>query len=144
MASQVVNEVIRQASILHAPPGDTVRAASLAMTQNRCGSILVIEDGCLLGIFTERDALNRVLACGRDPDRTRLDEVMTVAPDTIDADAPVSEAIRQMDQFGYSHLPVLDRGRLRGVISIRDLSRNDGVDAQLHLEEWYALAERIW
>ncbi|HET6469491.1 MAG TPA: CBS domain-containing protein [Geminicoccaceae bacterium] len=144
MAERPVREIMRRDEIVTAPARETVRTAARAMAAHRCGSVLVVDDDQLVGIFTERDAISRVLAAGRDPDRTPLGEVMTAEPDTIDAAAPVKEAIRRMDEFGYRHLPVMERGRLAGVISSRDLPCMDLVVMEPELEARHALAERIW
>jgi CBS domain-containing protein len=144
MSERPVREIIRNGNVLTASPNDTVRWASRAMTEHRCGSILIVERGKLVGIFTERDALNRVLAAGLDPDRTPLRAVMTAEPDTIEAEAPVKEAIRRMDEFGYRHLPVMDDGRLAGVISSRDLPWTDIAGMQPELDVRHTLAERLW
>ena len=98
----------------------------------------------LCGIFTERDLLTRVVAAGLDPPTTRLGDVMTADPDTIEASAPIIEAIRRMDEFCYRHMPVLERGRLIGVVSWRDLPYEDRARIQPELEQRHTLAERMW
>lgn len=143
MSDRSIRELIRHPEPLTATPATTVQAASRAMTDACCGSILVVDAGGLIGIFTERDALNRVLAPGLDAAKVKLAEVMTASPDTIEATAPVSEAIRRMDEFGYRHLPVTDDGRLIGVISIRDLSFTDVAGMQPELDQRHVLTERL-
>ena len=110
MARRTVREMIERDRLVSAGPRTTVRRPPAAMAAGRCGSVLVVEDGRLLGIFTERDLLNRIAAAGKDLDRTHLAEVMTKDPDTIGADEPVIAAIRKMDEFSYRYLPVLDGG----------------------------------
>ncbi|MGQ0664405.1 MAG: CBS domain-containing protein [Pseudomonadota bacterium] len=102
----------------------TVREAATLMDRRRVGAVLVVEGGRLIGIFTERDAITRVVAAGRDPDRTRLREVMTADPDTVSADDPASHALRMMSDRGYRHLPVVAGERLVGIVSVRDLYRS--------------------
>jgi CBS domain-containing protein len=114
------------------------------MAEHACSSILICEGDKLEGIFTERDLLVRVVAAGLDPDQVKLGQVMTPDPDTIDGKEPVIEAIRRMDEFSYRHLPVVDGGKVLGVVSLRDLSFDDIADAQPELDQRHAIAERMW
>jgi CBS domain-containing protein len=108
MRQRTVRDIMSCVGICQRPPRASVREACRLMAEHRCGSVLVVESGRLLGIFTEGDAMERVFACGRDPDRTPLAEVMTGEPDTIAPDAPVEDVIRRMDGFGDRHLPGVD------------------------------------
>jgi len=143
MPRRTVREMIERDRLVGAGPEMTVREAAGLMAEGRCGSVLVLEEGRLLGIFTERDLLNRVVGAGRDPGRTHLAEVMTGDPDTIGADEPVIEAIRKMDEFSYRYLPVLDGGRVIGVISTRHLPFSEVVAMAGELEQRHRLAERM-
>jgi CBS domain-containing protein len=144
MATRPVRELIERDQLVRATPSDSVRTAARRMVEQRCGSILVMEGEQLVGIFTERDLLNRVAAAARDLDQTTLGEVMTRDPDTIAADAPVKEAIRRMDEFSYRYLPVIEAGRVIGVISTRHLPFAEVLGMQWELEERHRLAERMW
>ena len=144
MAKRLVREIIQRDRPLVGRPEDTVQAAAEEMAEHRCGSVLVVEGGRLVGIFTTRDAVERVFACGRDPQRTRLAEVMTGEPETIGPQHSVDEAIRRMDEFGYRHLPVIEAERVVGVLSIRDLSIEDLAAMHAELESRRAIAERAW
>jgi CBS domain-containing protein len=139
-----VRELIERDCLVRAGPDDMVRAAVRSMAEHVCGSILVMEGERLVGIFTERDLLMRVTAAGLDLDRTKLRQVMTRDPDTIDADAPVREAIRRMDEFSYRYLPVIEDGRVIGVVSTRHLPFGAVACMQDELEQRHALAERMW
>ena len=75
-----------------------------------------------------------MVAAGLEPPKTRIGDVMTADPDTIEGSAPVVEAIRRMDEFSYRHLPVIEHGRLIGVISWRDLPREERQLMQPELE----------
>jgi CBS domain-containing protein len=125
-------------------PDMSVRQAAEMMADQRCGCILVMEDDRLLGIFTERDLLMRVAARGLDLDTVTLGEVMTKEPDTIGANEPVAEAIRRMDEFSYRYLPVIDNGRIVGVLSTRHLPFGEVLGMQWELDERHAVAERLW
>lgn len=144
MPQRPISAIIARAEIVAGRPDETVRTAARRMTEAKCGSILILEGQRLLGIFTERDLLCRVVAAGLDVERTTLAQVMTGDPDTIEADAPVAEAIRRMDEFGYRHLPVMVDGKPVGVVSIRDLPFADLAAMQPELEDRHVLAERIW
>ncbi|MBK8210566.1 MAG: CBS domain-containing protein [Rhodospirillales bacterium] len=84
-------------------------------------AVPVVEGRHLIGIFTERDVLTRVIALGRDVDRTRLEEVMTRRPETVSVECPMLEALEVMLEGGFRHLPVMADGAVIGVISIRDI-----------------------
>lgn len=120
MERRIVPDVIGRQQLVMLTSSATVREAAICMSERQVGAVLVTRDGALEGIFTERDLLHRVVAPGRDPDATRLVEVMTKNPDTVDADAYAIEALSCMNERGYRHLPVLDNGRLVGIVSRRD------------------------
>jgi CBS domain-containing protein len=144
MPKRPVREIIERDQLVAAAPDTTVAAAVATMAEHRCGSIVVIENEQVAGIFTERDLMLRVVAKGLDPKATPVGKVMTKKPDTIDADAPVADAIRAMDEFSYRYLPVLDGGRCIGVISTRHLPFSDVLDMKDELEARHGLAERMW
>ena len=144
MATRRVREIINRDRPLIGRPDDTVQAAAARMTECCCGSILVCDGDRLRGIFTERDLLARVVAAGRDPARTPLAEVMTPDPDTIGGGEPVAEAVRRMDEGCYRHLPVLEGGRIVGVVSLRDVPLSVLARLEPELEQRHALVERLW
>ena len=110
----------------------TVAAAARLMKQNRIGALLVVDGGRLAGIFTERDALFRVVAEGRDPSVTRISEVMTRNPRTIEADRPFGHALHLMYEGGFRHVPVVEDTRPIGMVSARDAL---GPDLQQFIED---------
>lgn len=102
-------------------PGTSVREAIEAMRRERRGCVLICEEGHLVGIFTERDVLKRVLAAGVNLDAP-VSTVMTAAPVTTMAAESVGGVIRKMLGGGHRHLPVLDeRGVPVGVLSVKGL-----------------------
>jgi CBS domain-containing protein len=119
----------------------TVAAAARLMKERRVGAILVLKEGKLAGIFTERDALFRVIAEGRDPAGTRIAEVMTANPRTITPDRPFGHALHLMYEGGFRHVPVVDDGRPLGVVSSRDALGPDlkqfiaDLDTRTHIGE---------
>ncbi len=144
MARTPVRQIIQRDTLVSTAPTTTVKAAADEMARHRCGSIVVMEDEAVVGIFTERDLLLRVIHAGLDPAGTTVAEVMTQGPDTIDAEAPVADAIRAMDEFSYRYLPVMEDGRCIGVVSTRHLPFSTVVGMEWELEERHSLAERIW
>jgi CBS domain-containing protein len=90
------------------------------MLRHGVGAVLVVEDGSLLGIFTERDAVFRVLAAGRDAHAVRVGEVMTPQPVTVGPEASFGHAMLLMHERGFRHVPVVEDGRLVGIVSARD------------------------
>jgi CBS domain-containing protein len=140
---RTVGELIERDAVLTAGPAMTVAEAARRMAQAACGSILIVRGDDLVGIFTERDLLVRVVGAGRDPAAVVLEEVMTRAPDTIPVEAPVGEAVRRMDAFSYRYLPVLEGARVVGVISLRQLPFSGVLAMQDELGARHAIAERL-
>ncbi len=144
MSKRPVREIIERDHLIAVPPTATVKAAVDVMAEHRCGSVVVVDADAVVGIFTERDLMLRVVREGRDPANTAVADVMTKNPDTIDADAPVADAIRAMDEFSYRYLPVLDSGRCIGVISTRHLPFRDIIEMNWELQTRHDIAERMW
>ena len=117
---RTISEVIRNQTILTLPPDTSVRTAARAMAEQNVGSVMVVENGKLIGIFTERDGLFRVLAGGIDPDTTELSAVMTRRVMTITPDRLVVNALHLMHDNGFRHMPVVENGRPVGMVSVRD------------------------
>jgi CBS domain-containing protein len=123
-----IGEIIEGHPLFHVAPADSVREVARTMSKNKIGAIAVLDGGKLVGIFSERDVLTRIVAEGRNPDETRVDSVMT--KDIIVA-APaddINEALQKMRDCNCRHLPVVQGGRLVGMISIRDLLQVDDDD----------------
>jgi len=101
-------------------PGSSVAEAVGLMRERHEGCVLVEQKGAgLIGVFTERDVVVRVASRGRDPEQTRLEEVMTADPVVLQRDDPVSWALHRMGIDGVRHIPVLDGDRLHGFLSMR-------------------------
>ena len=139
MTMRQVADLVSHQDPLILPPGATVKEACKCMRERRVGAVLVADEGKRLrGIFTGRDAVCRVLAEGRSPARTKLSDVMTLAPDTIPPGETAIEALRLMQDGGYRHLPVVEDSRVVGVISRGDFR---GLE-QARLDEETGLWER--
>jgi CBS domain-containing protein len=102
-------------------PDDTVGEAVAVMAQHRIGSVLVMEGDRLLGIFTERDTV-RALSISHDAARHEIVSWMTQDPKTVTPDADSDHALKTMLDNGFRHLPVVEGGKVVGVVSMRDLA----------------------
>ena len=122
-----IGEVIEGRPLFHVDPTETVRKAARTMSEKNVGCIAVIDDdGMLVGIFSERDVLTRIVAEGRNPDDTLVANVMTKEIIAADPSESVNDALQKMRDRNFRHLPVVEEGHLIGMISIRDLLQVDG------------------
>jgi CBS domain-containing protein len=99
-------------------PSQTVAEAVALMRQEDVGCLLVCEEGRVVGIFTERDLMRRVLAHGK-PLSLPVSECMTADPVTVQSKEPIGLAVRRMEEGGYRHLPVVDNGKPVGLLSVK-------------------------
>lgn len=120
MPNRSVRDVIANRKPFTAPGRTTIASAAQRMKEHNVGALMVVERGRLTGIFTERDALFRVLAEGRDPATTHIADVMTTKPRTIDPDKAIGHALLMMYDGGFRHVPVVEDGKPLGMISARD------------------------
>ncbi|MGH2662816.1 MAG: citrate synthase [Actinomycetota bacterium] len=109
---------IMSSPVLTAAPDDAMTETARRMQETGVGSVVVVDDGRCVGIVTERDLI-RLAAQGTSD--IPVSELMTADPDTVDPDTPLTEAFNQMEERSYRHLPVVEDGRLLGIVSIRDL-----------------------
>ena len=120
MTGRTVRQVIEGQEPVTAAIDMTVSEAARLMRERNIGALMVVESERLVGVFTERDALFRVLAETRDLSTTRLSDVMTRNPATIDPASGFTHALQMMHDGGYRHLPVVEQGRVVGILSVRD------------------------
>ena len=104
-------------------PTMSVSDAVAEMNRHRVGSVLVLDAGQLVGIFTERDVLRRVVGAGVDPKRALVADVMTAGVITISPDVTLEDTMVLFTEKRCRHLPVVDNGKLIGTISIGDITR---------------------
>jgi CBS domain-containing protein len=124
-ALTTVREIMSK-ELITVDPSVNVTEAAGVMSKSRAGSVLALQEGSFVGIFTERDIL-RALAQSSTADAARVSSVskwMTRDPVTIGPDASAGEALDQMLSGGFRHLPVMEDGSLVGVVSMRDLAKN--------------------
>ena len=118
--STMLGESRRPVNSVH--PDTTVTESVRRMHSENIGALLVMEDDNLTGIFTERDALTKVLAAGVDPNSTKVSAVMTEDPFCIDPSTTIEEAMSIVTNRKIRHLPVLHNGELVGIVSSGDLT----------------------
>lgn len=117
-------------NVVKCAPDANVAVAARMMVEHKIGSVLVVEGETIRGIFTERDLLNRVVAAEKDPHLTRVRDVMsqTVACATLQTRLAECRAVMTRDRV--RHLPVVDAGRLIGIISSGDILAREVHDQQ--------------
>jgi CBS domain-containing protein len=99
----------------------TVLEAARFMMEHHIGALPVLRNGELVGIFSERDVMNRVVAVGRMPGTTKVSEVMTANPKSVSVDETIENCLFLMREFGFRHLPITDGKELKGLVSSRDI-----------------------
>jgi CBS domain-containing protein len=131
----ILNDKGRQ---VHSVPIDsTVLEAARAMNRARVGAVLVVVESRLVGIFSERDILTRVVEQGLDAATTRVRDVMTERVAVVHPQTTVAEAMAVMTERRCRHLPVFDGGQLSGIVSIGDLTRWTVHDRNFLIEQLY-------
>jgi CBS domain-containing protein len=141
MSQRSLAEMVRDQKPLMLPPDATVQDACRAMQQRRVGAVLIVDaKRRLVGIFTGRDAVCRVLAEACDPTTAKLADVMTKNPTTMASGKTAMDALLLMQDGGFRHLPVIERDRVIGIVSRADFR---GLE-QARLDEETGLAEKMW
>jgi CBS domain-containing protein len=125
MMNQRIGDILRRKGedVYSVGPRSTVIDAVNTMNDNHAGSVLVMEDGYPVGIFSERDVLVRVVAAQRDPRQTLVCDVMTTRLYTASPDDNLLDVMKLMTDRRCRHVPVMDGDTLVGVISIGDLTK---------------------
>jgi CBS domain-containing protein len=114
----------KSGALIHVRSGDMVVEALRQMRDNRVRSVLVIDEGVLVGIVTQGDCAIKVLLPGLDAKLTSVSKVMTGNPVTVKLDDQLQGCMAMMAERGFRHLPVLDAGKVVGVISIGDVVKD--------------------
>ena len=136
-----LREIMRHGFLFTVSRGATVTEAVRAMTTHNVGIVAVLDGSQLVGVFSERDVVRRVVDRRLDPAQTPVGDVMTSELVVADVDEDYQSAIRKMDQANIRHLPVVSEGHLVSMLSIRDLLR---VDMQDKGEELHYLHEYLY
>jgi len=139
-----VSMLVRQkgGEIFSVPSGASVYSAIDMMADKHVGALLVVDDGSLVGVVSERDYARKVILKGKSSKDTFVREIMTSSPITINCNTSVEEALQLMTENRFRHLPVLNAdGRIAGVLSIGDLVKwiiTSQDETIAHLEHYIA------
>lgn len=120
-----IAELIEGRPLFHISTADKVREVARRMSEWNIGAVAVLDDERLAGVFSERDLMARVVAKGLDPDATAVAAVMTRDLVVASPDDDYDDALQKMHAVGSRHLPVVENGKLIGMISLRDLLEVD-------------------
>jgi CBS domain-containing protein len=138
-----LNRIFEEDEAIHSVGPDTaVTECVRLMTAEKIGAVVVMDGERLKGIFTERDALNKVLAAGLDPGSTKVSEVMTKDPYCIPPTTTVGDAMELITKRRFRHLPIVENGKLLAVVSSGDLTRWLVKDQMGEVQELVGLAAR--
>ncbi|MFZ0318960.1 MAG: CBS domain-containing protein [Candidatus Sulfotelmatobacter sp.] len=118
-------DLIKSQETYHADMGQTVLETVRVMVERNIGAVPVLHNGKLVGIFSERDLMKRVVAEGIDPRSTCLAEVMTDDPLSVSMNEELENCMALMRRHNFRHLPVCDEGNLVGIVSLRDILLHD-------------------
>ncbi|MEX0654540.1 MAG: CBS domain-containing protein [Phycisphaeraceae bacterium] len=132
-AQQVLAQ--KGSQVFNTSPSATVLDAALLMNEHKIGCLIVLDNGCIVGIFTERDVLRRVVARRLDPGETLVGDVMTREVVCCEPDATVDDARNVVMHRRIRHLPIVDaQGQLLGLISIGDLNAWELTGQEIELQ----------
>jgi len=117
----MIYDLVKDRRVYSIEADRTVLDAARFMMEHNIGALPVIRNGELVGIISERDIMNRVVAVGRMPGTTKISEIMTANPKSINVEESVENSLFLMREFGFRHLPITDGKQLKGLVSLRDL-----------------------
>jgi len=120
-----IAEIIEGRPLYHAASTESVREVARRMAEWNVGAIAIVDGGKLVGVFSERDLMTRVVAAGLDPDATPIETVMTKNIGIAEPVENIDDALGKMYSLKCRHLPVVDSGKLIGMLSLRDLLQID-------------------
>jgi len=115
-----IKSVMERKKFIAVSPDKTVSQTAHLMASKNTGAVLVVEDNALVGIFTERDVVFRVIGQGLDPAHTPVRTVMTSAPISLDPSQSYGHALVLMQKHGFRHVPVVEDGHPIGIVSSRN------------------------
>src|SRR6201984_3089449 len=116
-----LRDLVKDRKVYSVEATRTLLEAARFMMEHNVGALPVLRNGELVGILSERDIMNRVVAVGRTPGTTAVSEVMTANPRAVPADETIEECLFIMREFGFRHLPIVDGKELKGLVSLRDM-----------------------
>jgi CBS domain-containing protein len=125
-----LRDLVKDRKVYSVDAGRSVLEASRLMMEHNFGALPVLRDGELVGIFSERDLMNRVVAVGRMPAHTAVSEVMTPNPRAVALDETIEECLFIMHEFGFRHLCIKEGKELKGLVSLRDILMHQAGELQ--------------
>jgi CBS domain-containing protein len=125
-----LRDLVKDRKIYSIDAARTVLEAARFMMERNVGALPVLRSGELVGILSERDIMNRVVAVGRTPGTTAVSEVMTANPRAVSADETIEECLFVMREFGFRHLPIVDGRELKGLVSLRDVLMHQAAEIE--------------
>jgi CBS domain-containing protein len=117
----MIYDLVKDRRVYSIEADQSVLDAARFMMEHNIGALPVMRNGELVGIVSERDIMNRVVAVGRMPGVTKISEIMTANPKSISVEESVENSLFLMREFGFRHLPITDGKQLKGLVSLRDL-----------------------
>ena len=121
-----LRDLVKERRLYSVEATRTVLDAARFMMEHNIGALPVMRSGQVVGILSERDIMNRVVAVGRTPGTTAVAEVMTA----VSADESVEECLFIMREFGFRHLPIVDGKDLKGLVSLRDILMHQAAETE--------------
>lgn len=120
-----IYDLVKEQEMCVADVNDSVMQVARAMVERNIGAVPVLREGKLAGVFSERDLMRRIVVEGRDPQATKLGEVMTHEPLSVSRNDDLEHCLRLMREHGFRHLLVCEGGQLLGFVSLRDMLLRD-------------------
>jgi CBS domain-containing protein len=121
-------DLVKARDVYFVEPERSVLDTAKYMADRNIGAVAVVRGDELIGIFSERDLMKRVVAAGKDPSTTTVAEVMTSDPLAVSPQAQIADCMRMMKEHSFRHLPICDGRKVKGLLSLRDLLLHDLVE----------------
>ena len=121
-------DLVKDRDVYFVEASRSVLDAARFMAERNIGAVAVVRGDELVGIFSERDLMKRVVAPGKDPSTTTVEEVMTADPLVVSPQEKITDCMRMMKEHSFRHLPICDGRKLKGLLSLRDLLLHDLVE----------------
>jgi CBS domain-containing protein len=129
-----IRELIREREVYFVDPARTVLDTVRYMVARNIGAVAVVKEDDLVGIFTERDLMKRVVSHGLDVAQTMVRHVMTPEPKTVSPDDRIVDCMRMMKENNFRHVPICDGRKLKGLLSLRDLILHEMQEKHVEVE----------
>jgi CBS domain-containing protein len=120
-----IYDLVKEQEMCVADVNDSVLQVARAMVERNIGAVPVLREGKLAGVFSERDLMRRIVVEGRNPQATKVGDVMTTEPLSVGRNDDLEHCLRLMREHGFRHLPICEDGQLLGFVSLRDMLLRD-------------------